>query len=219
MMVGRGALSTSCRSGRAGRDRPSLFSFLQGDAKILVRHKGTCSWLCNSESAISIKHIEGIWVSLPVQQNFSSLSTRYSLPRAANLPDHSHTHPLYTSTCSWGTQCSVSCNISGAAVVRAKHWPLGFSLATYNFTHTASTGLVSHTKSASQVGQSRQPYPSWSFIWYCLKGTRGSSRSWGTGKDPRSNGAGVSDGCCGHIWNKTKQKSLYFHCHKQAYPD
>lgn len=48
IMVGRGALSTSCRSGRAGRDRPSLFSFLQRDAKILVRNKGTCSWLFNS---------------------------------------------------------------------------------------------------------------------------------------------------------------------------
>ena len=70
--------------------------------------------------------------------------------------------------------------------------------------------FVSHPEPASQVGQSQQPYPSWSFIWYCLKGTRGSSRSWGTGKDPRSSDAGASDGCCGHIWNSAKQNSLLF---------
>lgn len=33
IMVGRGALSICCRTGRVGRDRLSLFSFLQGNAK------------------------------------------------------------------------------------------------------------------------------------------------------------------------------------------
>lgn len=33
IMVGRGALSICCRTGRGGRDRLSLFSFLQGSAK------------------------------------------------------------------------------------------------------------------------------------------------------------------------------------------
>lgn len=70
--------------------------------------------------------------------------------------------------------------------------------------------LMSHPEPASQVGKWWQPYPSWSFIWNCLKGTRGSSRSWGVGKDPRSSDAGVSDGCCGHIWNEAKQNSLLF---------
>lgn len=73
-----------------------------------------------------------------------------------------------------------------------------------------SLRFMSHLEPASQVGKWWQPYPSWSFIWNCLKGTRGSSRSWGTGKDPRSSDAGVSDGCCGHIWNEAKQNSLVF---------
>lgn len=60
------------------------------------------------------------------------------------------------------------------------------------------------------MGKWWHPYPSWSFIWNCLKGTRGSRRSWGTGKDPRSSDAGVSDGCCGHICNEVKQNSLVF---------
>lgn len=54
IMVGRGARSP-CRIGRVGRDRPSLFSFLWGNAKkkkLEIVKKGTCNWVCNSESVL-----------------------------------------------------------------------------------------------------------------------------------------------------------------------
>lgn len=53
-MVGRGALSICCRTGRVGRDRLSLFSFLQGNAKKWLEtvKKRTQSWVCNSESVL-----------------------------------------------------------------------------------------------------------------------------------------------------------------------
>lgn len=88
------------------------------------------------------------------------------------------------------------------------------SAAVYNLTTASSVQILAQSKSlsqpkpGSQVGQPWEPYPSWSFIWYCLKGTRGSSRTWGRGKDPRSSDAGVSGGCCGHIWNKANNSLL-----------
>ena len=43
------------------------------------------------------------------------------------------------------------------------------------------------------------PYPSWSFIWNCLKGARGSRRSWGRGRGPRSTAPWFSEDCGEHI--------------------
>lgn len=57
------------------------------------------------------------------------------------------------------------------------------SAAVYNLTTASSVQILAQPKShsqpkpGSQVGQPWEPYPSWSFIWYCLKGTRGSSRT------------------------------------------
>lgn len=95
---------------------------------------------------------------------------------------------LLMSTCSSDTQCLQSCNISNAAGVRALllrvklKFPLWLPAASPTpldpwpkFLH--SLRFMSHPEPASQLRQSQQPYPSWSFIWYCLKGTRGSSRS------------------------------------------
>lgn len=50
-------------------------------------------------------------------------------------------------------------------------------------------------------------YPSWLFIWYCLKGTRGSRRDWEevrVGKEARSNVPVGSGGCWEHIWKENK---------------
>lgn len=55
------------------------------------------------------------------------------------------------------------------------------------------------TTRGNLVSTMQWPYPSWSFIWNCLKGTRGSRRSWGRGKDPRSTGPWFSDDCGEHI--------------------
>lgn len=95
MMVGRGTRSSCCRTGRVGRDRLSLFSFLQGNTELVTNSKKKIKE-CRAEfvtpnQSFSTMHlytyihlyafVYNAAKFLSLSSSFLPLSTWYWLPR------------------------------------------------------------------------------------------------------------------------------------------